>query len=247
MEKENKIINFIKENYKLMIPIALMIVIFIAALVYYKVTIFDNYTTEKEDKFYQWYYEQKHEYNGIVSENRRKEIVDFKAKDIKINFDSTPIYYKEKDKVIFPANMSVIMPTLNCAEYYANKYSYITLKKDNYILTTEKYNNRLGRYILYDGRDLYFFIDEVTITIDKEKITLSPLSYVIAKTGESLSYYDKKTDVFKKIKTTNKKIIVENNYYKINVSSDNIDYYGNDVILTEKVDELNPIRMKDNL
>ena len=140
------------------------------------------------------------------------------------------------------------MPTLNCAEYYANKYSYITNEKDNNILTTEKYNNRLGHYFLFDGYDLYFFIDEVKLNIDKNtSITLSPLSYVKAKSGSYLSYYDKKTDIYKTINSTNNSMIVENNYYKVNVITDSIEYYGTDVILTGKVNELNPIKMKDNL
>ena len=148
MQKDNKIISYLKENYKLMIPIALMVVVFIAAIVYYKVTVFDNFTKENEDKFYQWFYDKKVEYNGIFSTNRRNEIVDFKAIDKDIKFDSTPVYFQDKEKVIFPSVMSVVMPTLNCAEYYANKYSYITNEKDNNILTTEKYSNRLGHYFL---------------------------------------------------------------------------------------------------
>lgn len=244
MEKDNKLNNYIKENYKLMIPIALMIVVFIAAIVYYKVTIYDNYTQDNEDKFYQWFYEKKYEYTGMVSTNRKNEIVEFKSKELDINFDSTPIYYQNTEKVIFPTNMSVVMPTLNCAEYFAKKYSYITNKKGTKTLITEKYNNRLGHYFLYDGYDLYFFLDEVTITIDNQKVTLSPLSYIIAKSGKSLSYYDKKTDVFKTIKTDKTNIIAENTYYKLNVNTDSLDYYGTDVILTGKVDELNPIKMK---
>lgn len=246
MKEENKIIKYAKENYKLMIPIALMIVLFIAALVYYKVTIFDNYTKDKEINVYQWFYNKKYEYKGIITTNRKNEIVNFKAKDIDVSLDSTPIYYQNKDKIIFPNQMSVVMPTLNCAEYYTNKYSYINVKKSNNILTTEKYSNKLGHYFLYDGYDLYFFLDEVTITIDNTKINLSPLSYIIATSDKYISYYDKKTDTFKIIKPQNEQIIAENNFYKIYLNIDTIDYFGTDVILTGKVDELNPIRMKGN-
>lgn len=246
MEKENKIINYIKDNYKLMLPIALMIVVFIAAVIYYKVTIYDNYTKDNEAKVYQWFYDQKYEYTGIVSTNRRKEIAKFQPKDMDIRLDSTPVYYQNKEKVIFPSNMSVVMPTLNCVEYLANQYSYIEVKDENKMLVAEKYNNRLGHYFLYDGYDLYFFLDEVKITIKDTKITLSPLSYLIAKTGKNLSYYDKKTDTFKTIENKNNTVMVENNYYKINVIDDTIDYYGTDVILTGKVTELNPIKMKGN-
>lgn len=246
MENNNKIIDYIKENYKLMIPIALMIVVFIAAIVYYKVTIYDNYTKDNKEKFYQWLYGQKYEYTAIVSSNRKDEIVDVKPQNIDITFNSSPIYYEKQDKVIFPNNMSVVMPTLNCAEYYANKFSYITLKKDNITLTSEKYNKRLGHYFLYDGYDTYFFLDEVTLTIDKEKIKLSPLSFIIATSGKNITYYDYKTDVYKTIKTDKSNVIVENNFYKVNVITDSIDYYGTDVILTGKVTELNPIKMKEN-
>ena len=123
MEKKNKIIDYIKENYKLMIPIALMVVVFIAAIVYYKVTVYDNFAKKEEEKVYQWFYDQKYEYTGIVSTNRKDEIVDFKSKEIDVNLDSTPIYYQKEEKIIFPNNMSIVMPTLNCAEYLANKYS----------------------------------------------------------------------------------------------------------------------------
>ena len=244
MEKKNKIIDYIKENYKLMIPIALMVVVFIAAIVYYKVTVYDNFAKKEEEKVYQWFYDQKYEYTGIVSTNRKDEIVGFKSKEIDVNLDSTPIYYQKEEKIIFPNNMSIVMPTLNCDEYLANKYSYITSKKGNNTLVTEKYKNRLGHYFLYDGYDLYFFLDETTITIDETQITLSPLSYIIAKAGKSISYYDKKSDNYKTIKTDKTSIIAESKYYKINVMTDTRDYYGTDVILTGKVEELNTIKLK---
>ena len=243
---KNKIINYLKDNYKLMIPISLMIVVFIAAIIYYKVTIFDNYTKENEEKVYQWLYDQKYEYTGTVSTNRRNEIVKFIPKDLDIHLDSTPIYYQKKDKIIFPSNMSVVMPTLNCAEYLANKYSYVVVKEENNILVSEKYNNRLGHYFLYDGYDLYFFLDEVKLTINDTKIVLSPLSYLIAKSGKYISYYDKKTDTFKTINKTYNNITAETNYYKVNVITDTVDYFGTDVILTGRINELNPIKMKGN-
>lgn len=245
MYKVNNIKDFFKNNYKIIIPLSLILVLFIAALVYYKVTILDNYTKETEDKFYQYFYDKKYEYDAVVSTNRKNLIVDFKTDDYDISFDSTPIYYQNKNKVIFPSNMSVVMPTLNCSEYLAKKYSYMTVTKDNYMLTTEKYNNRLGKYFLYDGRDLYFFIDEVKLKTNDEEITLSPLSYVIAKSNNYISYYDKKSDTYKTI-GADSQAVVENEYYKIYVSLDNIDYYGTDVILTSEIEELNTIDMKDN-
>lgn len=235
---------FIKNNYKLMIPITLMIVLFIAFLVYYKVSIANNYHTDIEDKFYQYFYDKKYEYTAIVSENRKKVIIDFKPQEVKVNLDSTPIYYQQKDTVIFPQNMSVVMPTLSCAEYLSEAYSYITYQDKIYNLTTNRYNNKLNHYFLYDGKDLYFFIEPVNLTINNETISLSPLSYVIARYNKTISYYDKKTDTYKTITLTDNNFKIVNDYYTIYPLEDTIDYYGTNVLLTSEIKNLNTIDKK---
>lgn len=244
-EKVDNITNWIKENYKLVIPLTLMVVLFIAFFVYYKLLISNNVTKDETVKVYQYFYEKKYDYNLTVSKNRKNEIVGIKPQDITVNYDSTPIYYREKNIIIFPEDMSVIMPTLNCAEYLSKGYSYITYEKSTYNLTANRYNKKLNHYFLYDGEDLYFFIEPVTLTANNEKIELSPLSYIIAKYNNSITYYDKKTDTFKVINTTNNDVKVENEYYSINVTKDSIDYQGTNFILTTDIKNLNTIDKKD--
>lgn len=244
-EKIDNIKNIIKENYKLIIPIVLILVIFIAFLIYYKVLISNNYTKDETIKVFQYFYEKKYEYNLTISKNRKNVIVNIKPKDMKINYDSTPIYYQDKDIIILPKDMSVIMPTLSCAEYLSKGYSYITYKNGIYNLTTDRYNKKLNHYFLYDGKDLYFFIEPVTLTINNEKIELSSLSYVIAKYNNSITYYDKKTDTFKIIKTTDDNSTIENKYYSINISKDSLNYQGTNIILTSAIENLNTIDKKD--
>jgi len=244
-DKLNDLKNIIKENYKLIIPIVLMIVIFIAFLIYYKVMISNNYTKDETIKAYQYFYGKKYEYDLVISKNRKDIIVGINPKDIKVNYDSTPIYYQEKDIIIFPEDMSVVMPTLSCAEYLSKGYSYITYEKGIYNLTTDKYDKRLNHYFLYDGKDLYFFIEPVTLTINNEKIELSSLSYVIAKYNKSITYYDKKTDTFKIIETDDDNSTIENDYYSINISKDSLTYQGTNIILTSAIENLNTIDKKD--
>lgn len=244
-EKIDNIKIFFKENYKLIIPITLMIVLFVSFLIYYKVMISDNYREEEIKEVYQYFYDTKYEYDLTISKNRKKEIVDIKSNNIDINFDSTPIYYKDKEIVILPQNMSIVMPTLSCAEYLSKQYSYITYENNIYTLTTKKYNNKLNHYFLYDGNDLYFFIEPVTLTINNEKIELSPFSYIIAIYNNYISYYDKKTDTFKTITITSDNSTVENNYYSINISTDTLNYQGTNVILTSDIEKLMTIDEKD--
>lgn len=240
----DKIKKIIKENYKIIIPITLILVIFIAFFIYYKISITNNYHIDTEENVYQYFYERKYEYTSTISKNKKEEIVDFKPQEIKINLDSTPVYYKNKDIVVFPKDMSVVMPTLSCAEYLTKGYSYITYKKGTYTLTSERYNKRLNHYFLYDGLDLYFFIEPVTLKVGKEEIKLTPFSYVIARYGKDISYYDKKTDTFKIIKTTENDSKIENEYYTIYISTDTIDYQGVDVLLTSSIKNLNTIDKK---
>lgn len=242
--KIDKVKQFIKENYKIIIPITLMIVIFIAFLIYYKVSISNNYRIDKEEKVYQYFYDKKYEYSSIISKNRKDVVVDFNPQEIKINLDSTPIYYQDKDIVILPKDMSVVMPTLSCAEYLTKGYSYITYEKGVYNLTSERYNKKLNHYFLYDGLDLYFFIESVTLTIGQEEIKLTPFSYVIAKYGKYISYYDKKTDTFKTVTTDDNDSKIENEYYTVYISKDTIDYQGTNILLTSDIEILNTIDKK---
>ena len=242
MEKSNKF-NF-KENYRIFIPIALMIVLFAAFLVYYKVSLSNVFHVDTEDSFYQYFYNNKYEYKAIVSKNKKGVIIDFKEEDITINQDSTPIYYSDGKTVIFPSDMSVIMPIMNCSEYLAKGYSYIEYKDKVYKLTTLKYSDNLGHYFLYDGNDLYFFIEEVTLKVSGQEIKLSPMSYVIARYGNYISYYDKENDEYETINVSSDDSLVSNDYYNIYVSKDTVDYYGTNVILTSNIDMLNTIDKK---
>lgn len=235
---------FIQENYKLIIPISLIAIIFISFFIYYNISVNSNFKKTTKEEVYQYFYGKKYEYSALLSKDKKNVITEFKPIDIDINLDATPIYLKKNDTVIFPQNMSVIMPTLNCSEYLSLGYSYISLENNRYILTTKKYSNKLNHYFFYDGGDLYFFIEPVTLTINKESVALSSYSYVIAKYNGYISYYDKKTDTFKTFDNGDNDAKIENEYYSIYISRDTIDYQGTDVILTSSIEELNTIDKK---
>ena len=118
---------WVQENYKLIIPISLIVVVFISFLVYYKLMISNNYHIDIEENVYQYFYDKKYEYTAVVSKNRKDVVVDYKPKNIKVNIDSTPIYYQKGNVVLFPSDMSVVMPTLSCAEYLTSGEYYVFL------------------------------------------------------------------------------------------------------------------------
>ena len=245
--KFEEIKKYFQENYKIFIPIGFMIILFIAFLIYYKVSISNNYKVDSDVEVFQYLgNDKKYTYDAIVSKNRKDVIVDFKPVDVKISLDSTPIYINDKNKntVIFYKDMSVVMPTMSCAEYLAKGYSYITFEKNVYNMTTDRYHGKLNHYFLYDGKDLYFFIEKVTLKVNNDSVELSPYSYVIARYNNYISYYDKASDTYKTIDVGNSGITVENEFYKIVVDKDIIDYNGENVILASDFSNLITIDKK---
>ena len=67
-------------------------------------------------------------------------------------------------------------------------------------------------------------MEDVTLVIGKEEIELSPFSYVIANNDEII-YYDKVSDTVKSLDKNSIDIYVKNEYYKVYVGADYIDYY----------------------
>ena len=58
---------------------------------------------------------------------------------------------------------------------------------------------------LYDGKDLYFFLDEVTLIVGNKEITLSPMSYVSCSYLNMVEYYDYSNDKYVTIELGNEK------------------------------------------
>lgn len=237
--------SFIKENFKIMIPLLLILVIFISFFIYYKISLMDTYRKYEDVKVYQYFYGQKYEYTAHIGFNRKDEVVELTTKDYDITYDSTPVYYEDDYKVIFPNNMSIVMPTLNCSEYFSPAYTMVSKKKNSYYLKTTRFDNKIGHYFLYDGLNLYFFLDEVKLTVNGKEVKLSPFSYVTTSSvNQNITYYDKKSDTITVVPVKDYKTVVENDYYKVNVSVDQIDYFGQNVVLTSQVSSLNSIDRK---
>lgn len=230
---------FSNKNMKIIIPAIVLIVLLIVVFIYLREYQFNNYRNKKEYEFYQYYGEEKIEYEATVSFNKKEVIKAFVPKEYKINYDSRPIYYldEEINNVIFPSNMIIILPLKREFQYKIPEFSYIEKVGSLQYITFEEYHKNIDHYVLYDGEDLYFFSDGVTFTLNGEEITLSPLSYVVDKLNE-FSYYDYESDTFKTYETR-EEVIVSNEYYTVNVSNDNVEYLGEKLLLTSNFDFLN--------
>lgn len=232
---------FVDKNMKIIIPSIVLIVLLIVVFIYFKVYQYNNYRDKKDYKFYQYFNELKIEYDATVSFNKDKVIKAFVPKEYKVNYGSRPIYYVSEDinNVILPSDMMIILPLKREMLYKTPEFTYVEKVNSIQYLTFEDYHKNIDHYVLYDGDDLYFFSDSVTLTINGEEITLSPLSYVID-TPDEFSYYDYETDTYKTYTNYNE-IVLSNDYYTINVSDDYLNILGEKVLLNVDIEFLNTL------
>lgn len=188
--------------------------------------------------FYQYIGGRKISYEGALKITNNGEVTELTTVDISIELDSTPLYYQdEENKVLFPENMELIVPTDNGQVYKLTRFSNVELESDiPYIQYRDKIKE-LPEGFIYDGSNLYFFLTDVTLTVDGEEYELSPLSYVIAYNQSSIEIYNKETDEYQIIETTDYGI-VETEDYTINVSLDTLKYGDKEQLLLKKFDEI---------
>jgi len=231
---------FIKNKYNVLIPIFLLVVLLIAVLLYSKEYKNNRYADVSEVSVYQYFSGVKMEYIAKIGRNRKNVILEYQNKDFAVSLDSTPVYVKDKDNVIFPKEMSIVFP-LKTREYQVNALSEIYKENDLYYLNIRNLNKNFDHLFLYDGDNLYFFVDNVTLTIGKKKIELSPMSYVNASYLNFVEYYDYDSDTYKTVNITNEEVIVKNDYMTINVVGDEVIYKDSFTLLTKDFSSLSKI------
>ena len=218
-------IEFIKKKYNILIPIFLIIVILVAVFLYAREYKNNRYAEYKEVNVYQYFSGNKMEYVAKIGRNRKKVVLNFEAKENAFTLDSTPIYINEKEteEVIFPKEMAVFFPIKNKI-YQTEALTNLYIKNDITYLRIKKLDKALDHMFLYDGRDLYFFIDETTLSVGDREITLSPMSYVSCSYTNMLEYYDKANDKYEIIELKDERVYVKNEYMNIDVTLDKVIY-----------------------
>ena len=187
-----------------------------------------NSTTTENHDFYQWYSGQKVEYKGQLTFTRKEGLTELKATDRKVTLDSTPVYYAdENDKVIFPEDIAIVYPNNNGMMYRINHFADIIEENGSIYLetnlATKTNKTKLEKAFLYDGQDLYFFLERTTITVNGTNYEVSPLSYVIVRYKQSVEIYNYEKDEYQVIDTTetqDAKVVTDT--YTINMSVDSL-------------------------
>ena len=210
----------------------IMFVILIVIVCVTGIYIFNlNEVTVESNNFYKYYAGRKLEYQANIEKTNKDGITKLSAVDMDIQFDTTPLYYKDiQDRVIFPESMEIIEVSENGQTYKINKFSEVYMNQDVAYIEYKDEVKELPNSFMYDGADMYLFISNATLEIDGTIYEIAPLSYVQAYNKNSVEIYNKQKDEYQTIETTNQAIVTIDNC-TINVSTDTMMYNEKEQIL----------------
>ena len=156
------------------------------------------------------------------------------------NLYNEPLYFANKDEAIFPNTMAVIFPIEGKIQKKVNRYTTVNGEGLQAILSNQGLKYALTDGFLYDGKDIYFFVEDGTLTWGDQKIEISAMSFVSCYYHEDLYVYDyesKKAMVFEKV---DEDILATFDNYSVNISYDSV-IVGEDSFLLQKNVEALPI------
>lgn len=209
------------------IPYFLIFLVLIAGIVFlvFRKKV-DEYVVE-DHQLYQYFLGQRMDYeNSKIKLNKNGDITTISFGDYKVNLDSTPVYYGDEEKVLFPQTMAVIKP-MQGKQFRINYYSSAYKDLDTYVLKDGKKIYDLSNFFLFDGGDVYFIMEESEITYGDQKITVSPLSFVNVNTFDhSIEIYNYKENESQYIENVEDEVFIETGTYRVNASLDL--FYFND-------------------
>lgn len=246
LEKEEELLEKKKRRKNTIITVsivsALIVIIIIVSIIISNL----NSTKTESHNFFQWYSGQKVEYKGELTFTRKEGLTELKATDKKVTLDSTPVYYAEKEnKVIFPEDMAIVFPNNNGMMYRINHFSNIIEESNDVYLETnlavETNKTKLDQAFLYDGQDLYFFLERCNITVNGTTYEVSPLSYAIVRYKQSIEIYNYEKDEYQVIDIQDgQEAKVVTDTYTINMSFDSLQTAEKEQLLIRGLRYLQP-------
>lgn len=215
----------------ILVIIAVIVVIIFAFSIKKDVT---DYKVQN-DNIYMYFGKEKFDYKGSFTINTDKNITNIKLNGKKAQLDYEPIYFADKKEVVFPKTMAIIFPLENGNTKKVTYYAKINQDGEDIYLTNKLLNNRkLANTFLFDGNDLYFFVEKTEVSFEGGKVEISPLSFVVYNKDKELYVYDYSNDKMHMYTNINKPI-ASNNNYKIDLKEDTLLFKSKTQVLMKKM------------
>jgi len=225
----------IKVSSSVLAIIILCLLLVCAYVLFFEINDYRKIREEKHDLYY-YFISQKIEFEGTLSVNGADRIVGLKSDNVAIN--STPVYYSDyPNEVILPGNMEIIFPYKRMPMYKLGSYSKLYYKNNALYVNSESGNGRIYDCFLYDGQNLYVFLERTVIKVGEQEYVLSPLSFVEIDKNY-MRIYDYQTDKYTFIDSPTEQAFAYTDEYMIELSNDSFTYGTSYYLLIKSVDAL---------
>lgn len=247
-KKEANKTKFLKKERILQMAFIVAAIIF--AFVIYK--IFDIVVLDNEnynlsgETYYQYFYGVKQEYSGKMNVIQKDDDTQLVLEDGKvISLDSTPMYYRDVlGKVLLAKETELVVP--DTGTYKLKKFTNII--KENNDIKVKKLNSdnqkNVNNGFIFDGNDMYLFLEDTVVSVGNTEYELPALSYVIVNYKSNVEIYNYDKDEYTIIQDENllqSDVIATNRIknYVINMSLDSLKTEKNNQLLISNINNLN--------
>ncbi len=223
--------------------IGLILTIFLALIIFMVIRINNKeYKYEIQDeKVYTYIGERKYEYNSKITVDATGSVSKIKSKRASLEISSYPIYYTTKKQVVFASKMALINPLNDISQNSTQKIFTINRTINNVYMNSNGKEIDVGEYFLFNGNDMYFFLDSVDISFNNYKETLPPFSYVIHDMANELYIYNYDRDEINKFKEITSDVIISTSNYSINLADDSVKCGDNEALLIKNIEFLDSL------
>lgn len=194
--------------------------------------------TVKDEKLYTYSGTIKMEFDTEVTIDHDNNVSKLMAGEEEIELYTEPIYYENKKQVVFPNTMSVIFPLNERVQKKINRYTVINAEGAQPFATNIKLNYALFDAFVYDGADVYFFLDSGKIKYADKVVEFSAFSFLRCEYNGSIYLYDyEKKEMYYEEEYIGV-VTAEMPGYSINVSYDKITVDGEPSLLNKNINAL---------
>ena len=225
----------IKISPSILLLIILLLILVCSFVLFFEVNDYRN-IREQTYNFYYYFGADKIDFTATVFVNVDDKIMSIRSDNATLT--SSPIYFKnDSTQVILANNMEIVFPYKNNPMYKLGNFSKIYTKNNYLYINSEAGNGRLYDCFLYDGEDLYLFLENTTVFINEERYELSPMSFIEV-TKSYIRMYDKKNDNYTFIDGYTGGVSAYTDEYTIDLSGDTFTYNNLYFLLIKNIDGL---------
>lgn len=219
-----------------------LILLAVVFLVFFMQKNVAQYTIEKA-KTYLYFDQAKFEYDTTLTLDRSSGITKLKFDKEEVDLTSQPLYWTGLKKALFPTEMAVVFPLLNGMQKKVSSFSIVDASDSDMAIKNQGMDYPLEHGFLYDGNDLYFFLEEVTLSIGPDyQIVLPAFSYAIYNFNKELYFYHYDEDRMYYLADVSETVTASTDSYTVNLSIDSLDYKEKSRLLMKNFSYLSKLK-----